>query len=84
MDLIINGRNEFFQMVGKSRIKRILFLAFFIAIIWMGVDYFVYDNLAMNLKHDIIVLVFGIIAERLIPWGKPIRVAGYEGIRSNA
>lgn len=70
MQGLIRLRNEFFEMAGKSRFKRIAIISLFIALIWIGVDYFVYDNLTMNLKHDLIVLMLGIVVERLLPWGK--------------
>lgn len=70
MNNLIIFRNEFFKSLGEKRFKRILVVTFFIALVWSGVDYFVYDNLTFNIKHDIICLLLGTLGERLIPWGK--------------
>lgn len=70
MKTLIEFRNEFFKEMGKSRIKRILIIAFAIAVIWCGVDFFVHDSITMNLWHDLAVLVMAAIVERIIPWGK--------------
>ncbi|WP_168898357.1 hypothetical protein [Bacillus sp. ISTL8] len=67
--LLIHIRNEYFKELGKKRWKRALFCAFIIACIWSFAD-FLSGSLAPNLWHDLLCLVLGVIAERLLPWGK--------------
>ncbi|EOO44233.1 hypothetical protein CN553_12650 [Bacillus cereus] len=67
--LLIQIRNEFFKEMGSSRLKRVLFCTFFIANIWCFAD-LLSGSLSINLWHDLICLVLGIVSERLIPWGK--------------
>ena len=69
MDSLRKLRNLVFEDMGKSRIKRIFMCAFVIASIWTFAD-IVRGNLSFNLWHDLICLGMGVVAERLIPWGK--------------
>jgi hypothetical protein len=75
METVIEVRNELFRKIGKKRWKRILIVSLFISLVWCGVDYFVYNNLSVNYKHDIICLFLGVVGERIIPWGKSNKVA---------
>lgn len=70
MDFLRSLRNEFFKAAGKSRIKRICVLTFFLAVYWCAIDWVVYKNLTSNLWHDLCVLFIGIVLERCLPWGK--------------
>ncbi|PLS19027.1 hypothetical protein CVD28_01080 [Bacillus sp. M6-12] len=70
MKLLQSVRNEFFKQTGKTRFKRTIVIAFFLASYWCGIDYFVHHELTMNLWHDISVVVLAIIVERCLPWGK--------------
>ena len=63
-------RNSLFEQLGKKRWKRVLAIAFTIATIWIFADW-VSGNLQPNLWHDALCLVFAIVVERLLPWGKP-------------
>jgi hypothetical protein len=63
-------RNLFFAALGMRRFNRILACTFVIACIWCFAD-FRSGNLKANYIDDIICLGLGVIAERLIPWGKP-------------
>ena len=62
-------RDSFFEYAGSKRIFRILFLSWFIAIIWIFADW-KSGSFEVNYWDDLICLCFGVIAERLIPWGK--------------
>lgn len=64
-------RNQSFQEMGKKRVHRILACSLFIAIVWCFAD-FLSGNLKPNFRDDLICLGFGIVVERLIPWGKTI------------
>lgn len=63
-------RNLFFAALGMRRLNRILFCSFIFSAVWCLAD-FRSGNLKANLIDDIICIAMGIIAERLIPWGKP-------------
>lgn len=62
-------RNLFFQEVGSRRVYRILFCALVIALIWTFADWRS-GNYNPMLLDDAICLVLGVIAERLLSWGK--------------
>jgi hypothetical protein len=74
MQFATEMRNEIFKTLGEKRWKRILIVSFFIGLVWCAVDYFVYNNLTVNYKHDIICLLLGGLGERIIPWGKTNKV----------
>ena len=63
-------RNLFFAALGMRRLNRILSCIFIISLVWCFADLRT-GNLKANLIDDIICIAMGIIAERLIPWGKP-------------
>lgn len=63
-------RNLFFAALGMRRLNRILFCIFIISLVWCFADLRT-GNLKANFIDDIICIAMGIIAERLIPWGKP-------------
>lgn len=63
-------RSLFFAGLEARRLNRILFCGFVIAVIWCFAD-FRSGTISINPVDDFICLVLGIIAERLIPWGKP-------------
>lgn len=69
MDFLKEYRNYFFSEIGKKRLLRILFCSLVIALIWCFADW-ISGNLKPNLWHDLICFCLGVIAERLIPWGK--------------
>lgn len=69
MQFLKEFRNLFFKEMGKKRVYRILTCSFVIALIWCFADV-VSGSFEPNLFHDFICLCLGIIAERLIPWGK--------------
>lgn len=66
-------RNLFFAEIGKKRFNRILFCGFVIAVIWCFAD-FRSGSLGVNPMDDFICLGLGVVAERLIPWGKTLHV----------
>jgi hypothetical protein len=74
MNTAIQVRNEMFNKIGEKRWKRILIVSLFIGLVWCAVDYFAYNNLTVNYKHDIICLLLGVLGERIIPWGKSNKV----------
>lgn len=69
-------RNLFFAVIGTKRFNRILFCGFIIACVWCFAD-FRSGNLQANYVDDIICFGMGVIAERLIPWGKPQNVVRF-------
>lgn len=69
MEFIRERRSQVFQEIGKKRVLRILVLSLFIALVWCFAD-LLSGSLTVNYWHDVICLGFGIIIERLIPWGK--------------
>lgn len=69
MTVLTEFRHQAFADFGKSRIKRIAFCTMVIAAVWFFADW-LSGSLSVNLWHDVICLIFGIIAERIIPWGK--------------
>ena len=73
LNTLRNERNLFFAALGMRRFNRILFCGFVIALVWCFAD-FRSGNLKVNFIDDIICLGMGIIAERMIPWGKPQNV----------
>lgn len=73
MSFLAEVRNEFFEKTGQSRFKRIIVIAFFIAMIWCGVDFFVHDKLTFNLWHDLSVVIIAILLELCLPWGKQLK-----------
>lgn len=68
--------NLLFATIQKSRIHRILLIALFLALYWCAIDYFVHDNLTVNLWHDVVVLVLAIGVEWFLPWGKSVKEHG--------
>lgn len=70
MDNLITVRNATFFHLGQSRMKRIAVCSLGVAAVWCFAD-MLSGNLAVNLWHDVLCLAFGIVLERIIPWGKP-------------
>ncbi|WPQ60035.1 hypothetical protein [Paenibacillus polymyxa] len=70
MLLLKNVRNQFFETAGKSRLKRILVIVFFLGAYWCGIDLFVHEGLTANLWHDFTVIILAVLVERCLPWGK--------------
>lgn len=62
-------RNSFFEYFSEKRYRRILMISLFIAIIWIFADW-KSGSLTVNYWDDLLCLLFGIIVERMIPWGK--------------
>lgn len=73
LNILRYERNLFFAALSMRRFNRILFCGFVIALVWCFAD-FRSGNLKANYIDDIICFGMGIIAERLIPWGKPQNV----------
>lgn len=69
MDLFIHLRSELFAEIGKSRIKRIAACTLAIGAVWCFADV-LNGGLTVNLWHDLLCIALGVIAERLLPWGK--------------
>lgn len=62
-------RFNFFKEVSKKRWKRITLITFCIATIWIIIDVLKgqYEPLLMD---DLLCVIFAIILERILPWGK--------------
>lgn len=69
MEYLIELRNQFFMNMGKYRITRILTYSFVIAMIWSFAD-IISGSYEAYFVHDLMCLGFGVIAERITPWGK--------------
>ena len=69
MEMIRILRMLFYREVGKTRLGRIAMCTFIIGLIWIMADT-ISGSLSVNPYHDILCLGMGIVAERLIPWGK--------------
>lgn len=69
MENLIEARNQFFEHFGQQRWTRIVVCVFVIASIW-NISDLLSGKFTFNFSHEIIALVLGIVAERLIPWGK--------------
>lgn len=62
-------RNTFFNELSKRRLSRIVMCLWVIGLVWIFAD-IQSGNFNNSFKDNLICLVLGIIAERLIPWGK--------------
>lgn len=62
-------RDSFFNYVEEKRIRRIILISWFIEIIWIFADW-KSGNFTVNYWDDVICLIFGVIVERILPWGK--------------
>lgn len=62
-------RAHFFGYIGQKRLLRILFIALITSTIWIFAD-ILSNSYEPKFRDDLIVLVFAIVFERLLPWGK--------------
>ena len=62
-------RDLFFLEVGKNRGTRILLCSFIIANVWIIAD-IMSGNVDNDLIDNLICLGLGVVAERIVPWGK--------------
>lgn len=60
---------EFYKLIYKSKIKRIMTVALAIVIVWIGAEITLGLKIEFNLKHDLIALGLAIVIEQCLPWG---------------
>lgn len=69
MKRLRSWRTLFFEVLGEKRSARIALCTLVIMLIWVLADV-LSGNYKINYWHDVICLILGITAERVIPWGK--------------
>lgn len=72
MNVLKKYRNVFFEKIGRYRISRIFIISMAIGFIWDFAD-LMSNSYAFNGYHTLLCFLFGVIVERLLPWGKSRR-----------
>lgn len=69
MEMIRILRMLFYREAGSTRLGRIAMCTFVIGLVWIIADA-ISGSLSANPYHNALCLMMGVVAERLLPWGK--------------